>query len=81
MRSVSSKRIFDLHIEGVIRILFCILSFLACSLNPTQMILLEIIRAKAIFLLLLFITVIVPVWAVLTYYRRKKNDDTAETED
>ncbi|MCI4646682.1 hypothetical protein [Phaeodactylibacter sp.] len=45
------------------------------------MILLEIIRAKAIFLLLLFLTVVVPVWAIVAYYRRKGKKDAAEPED
>jgi len=45
------------------------------------MILLEIIRAKAVFLLLLFLTVVLPVWAVITYYRRKGKKEASDSED
>ncbi|MFN3175430.1 hypothetical protein [Phaeodactylibacter xiamenensis] len=45
------------------------------------MILLEIIRAKAIFLLLLFVTVVLPVWAIVAYYRRNAKKKAAEPED
>ncbi|MEQ8707115.1 MAG: hypothetical protein RIC19_24500 [Phaeodactylibacter sp.] len=45
------------------------------------MILLEILRAQAIFMLLLLLTVILPAWAVIRYYRRKADGSASEPDD
>ncbi|NRA50579.1 MAG: hypothetical protein HRU12_15715 [Phaeodactylibacter sp.] len=45
------------------------------------MMLLEILRAKAIFLLLLFLTVVLPAWALITYYRSRSKQKTSKGDD
>jgi len=70
LRSIRDRGAIGLYLKGY-----------HYSVNLHTMIFLEILQAKAVFMLLLLLTVVLPAWAVITYYRRKEKDNPSDKEE